>query len=396
MTKHSLLTLTLLTARGARHRCRWPRPSLLGRRLRPPIAPRSRAATYLVKIMACNDCHTPFKMGAAGARARHDPHALRPSAGHGDAAAAGARPGPVGLGRRGATNTAFAGPWGVSFTANLTPDPETGLGRWTETDVHPGAAHRPSRGPGPPDPAADALAPCTGRPPTRTCGRLRLPAVDAADQEPRAAADRSAGGHPGGGRPLNRRAGGTDDVPPAGHRHPVEETTRCASDSNRSRDRHGDSADGRIASGPGAPEVPGSGDWLTPAAAAAVGRRSGPGHRPPAPPAASETGLYAADGTIDPRNLPFAPQYPLWTDGAAKARWIRLPEARAIDVTDVDAWRFPAGTMLWKEFAFGGRKVETRMLWQPEPDAWVFADLRLERGADRRRPGSRRGGDPRA
>ena len=31
-----------------------------------------------------------------------------------------------------ATNTAFAGPWGVSFTANLTPDPETGLGKWTE------------------------------------------------------------------------------------------------------------------------------------------------------------------------------------------------------------------------------------------------------------------------
>jgi hypothetical protein len=31
-----------------------------------------------------------------------------------------------------ASNTAFAGPWGVSFAANLTPDPETGLGRWTE------------------------------------------------------------------------------------------------------------------------------------------------------------------------------------------------------------------------------------------------------------------------
>ncbi len=30
-----------------------------------------------------------------------------------------------------ATNTAFAGPWGVSFTANLTPDLETGLGGWT-------------------------------------------------------------------------------------------------------------------------------------------------------------------------------------------------------------------------------------------------------------------------
>ena len=31
-----------------------------------------------------------------------------------------------------ATNTACAGPWGVSFTANLTPDAETGLGKWTQ------------------------------------------------------------------------------------------------------------------------------------------------------------------------------------------------------------------------------------------------------------------------
>lgn len=30
-----------------------------------------------------------------------------------------------------ATNTAWAGPWGTSFTANLTPDAATGLGRWT-------------------------------------------------------------------------------------------------------------------------------------------------------------------------------------------------------------------------------------------------------------------------
>ena len=29
------------------------------------------------------------------------------------------------------TNTAWSGPWGVSFTANLTPDAETGLGKWT-------------------------------------------------------------------------------------------------------------------------------------------------------------------------------------------------------------------------------------------------------------------------
>jgi len=30
------------------------------------------------------------------------------------------------------TNTAFSGAWGVSYTANLTPDQNTGLGIWTE------------------------------------------------------------------------------------------------------------------------------------------------------------------------------------------------------------------------------------------------------------------------
>ena len=29
--------------------------------------------------------------------------------------------------------TAFVGPWGLSYTANLTPDSATGIGAWTET-----------------------------------------------------------------------------------------------------------------------------------------------------------------------------------------------------------------------------------------------------------------------
>jgi len=81
-----------------------------------------------------------------------------------------------------------------------------------------------------------------------------------------------------------------------------------------------------------------------------------------APGLLSQTGLYRADGSVDPHNRPFAPQYPLWTDGAAKSRWVRLPEGSKIDVSDVDAWRFPPGTTFWKEFSWGGRKVETRMV----------------------------------
>jgi hypothetical protein len=86
----------------------------------------------------------------------------------------------------------------------------------------------------------------------------------------------------------------------------------------------------------------------------------------------SGTGLYTAAGEIDPANLPFAPQYPLWSDGATKSRWIRLPDDTRIDVSDVDLWRFPEGTKIWKEFAWGGRKVETRMLWKVGGE-WRFA-----------------------
>ena len=94
---------------------------------------------------------------------------------------------------------------------------------------------------------------------------------------------------------------------------------------------------------------------------------------PRAPHRLSETGLYGADGSVDPRNRPFVPQYSLWTDGARKSRWIRLPEGAPIDVTDVNAWQFPAGTTFWKEFAWGGRKVETRMLRAAGNGEWSFA-----------------------
>lgn len=95
-----------------------------------------------------------------------------------------------------------------------------------------------------------------------------------------------------------------------------------------------------------------------------------------APPALlSETGLYAdvVNRRIAGSNLPFEPQYPLWTDGATKSRWIHIPEGAAIDAREAERWRFPVGTKIWKEFAFGGRIVETRFLWRATPRQWVFA-----------------------
>jgi hypothetical protein len=96
---------------------------------------------------------------------------------------------------------------------------------------------------------------------------------------------------------------------------------------------------------------------------------------PTVPQRLSETGLYSemASLIVDPRHRAFSPQYPLWSDGAQKRRWVSLPAGATIDVRNVDAWSFPVGTRFWKEFAFGGRRVETRMLVKTGPTQWEFA-----------------------
>jgi hypothetical protein len=105
----------------------------------------------------------------------------------------------------------------------------------------------------------------------------------------------------------------------------------------------------------------------------------GPAHgRQAAPPARADlgrTGLYSdyAAKTIDPGNLPYSPQYPLWSDGASKRRWIYLPPGTSIDASDSDVWAFPVGTKVWKEFSFHGRKVETRLIEKTGTDQWQFA-----------------------
>jgi mono/diheme cytochrome c family protein len=85
---------------------------------------------YLVGIVGCHDCHTPLKMGATGP----EPDMTRMLSGHPEMMvmppAPKLPPGPW-IASVGATMTAWAGPWGTSFTANLTPDKETGLGKWT-------------------------------------------------------------------------------------------------------------------------------------------------------------------------------------------------------------------------------------------------------------------------
>jgi hypothetical protein len=87
-----------------------------------------------------------------------------------------------------------------------------------------------------------------------------------------------------------------------------------------------------------------------------------------------ETGLYVSGSVtaVRPDNLAFSPQYPLWSDGAAKRRWLHIPPGRSIDASRPAQWDFPRGTKLWKEFSHG-RKVETRLIQRLEDGSWRFA-----------------------
>jgi len=122
----------------------------------------------------------------------------------------------------------------------------------------------------------------------------------------------------------------------------------------------------------------------------------------PEPPARlADTGLYVdfAARVVAPGVLCFSPQYPLWTDGATKRRWIALPAGTWIDASDPDAWVFPVGTRIWKEFSFG-RPVETRYMelgregwryatyqWSADGSEAMLAPVRGVRQAAEIRPG---------
>ncbi len=94
-------------------------------------AARVERGQYLVNTSGCHDCHTPWIMTPTGP----GPDMSRMLSGHPQDLVMPPPPaltdgawGWVGSN----TNTAYAGPWGVSFAANLTPDENTGIKIWTE------------------------------------------------------------------------------------------------------------------------------------------------------------------------------------------------------------------------------------------------------------------------
>ena len=100
-----------------------------GQRAAAPAAVQAQVerGRYLVTIQDCHGCHTPFN-------AKGQPDMSRMLSGHPADVKVAAPPRLTGgwLVAINTTNTAWSGPWGVSYTTNLTPDRATGIGGWTE------------------------------------------------------------------------------------------------------------------------------------------------------------------------------------------------------------------------------------------------------------------------
>ena len=101
-------------------------------------------------------------------------------------------------------------------------------------------------------------------------------------------------------------------------------------------------------------------------------RTGPPSARKPFPKLLSQTGAFADTARLIPVPglVPYNVNSPLWSDGAAKTRWIALPEGQKIGFAPKGEWSFPSGTVFVKHFELPAdlrnpqicRRLETRLL----------------------------------
>ena len=87
----------------------------------------------------------------------------------------------------------------------------------------------------------------------------------------------------------------------------------------------------------------------------------------------SDTGCVKAEDPATPVKalVPYDVNVPLWSDGASKRRWLSMPSEGRITVESDGDWTLPIGTVLVKEFALDGKRIETRLFVRHVDGGWA-------------------------
>ncbi len=87
----------------------------------------------------------------------------------------------------------------------------------------------------------------------------------------------------------------------------------------------------------------------------------------------SQTGCTAAGDVTRPAPglIPYAPVAPFWSDGAAKERWLSIPDGTQITQGADGDFNFPSGTVLMKSFSLAGKRIETRLFFRYADGGWA-------------------------
>ena len=87
--------------------------------------------------------------------------------------------------------------------------------------------------------------------------------------------------------------------------------------------------------------------------------------------------VNASNATLPASGLiPYAPNAPFWSDGAAKQRWLALPDGSSIAPQPSTSqssgdWDFPNGTVLVKNFQLNNQLIETRLFMRHPDGVWA-------------------------
>lgn len=98
----------------------------------------------------------------------------------------------------------------------------------------------------------------------------------------------------------------------------------------------------------------------------------------------SETGCVNSSNARLPAEgvVPYRPIAPLWSDGSEKRRWLSIPDDQRIGVLRDGLFDMPNGSVLIKEFAYGGRPHETRLFMRYENEWQGYSYRWNEDGSD--------------